>query len=707
MDRRQPNGRQIILLLGAVCFVCGLPGLRTVAGDAGSGHVPSIHQRQLEQFANVPVGHYTQIARPERTRLLTHTVYGWYPYWMGDTYLNLDWDLISHISFFSMEATATGQITNDHSWPQNWSGLIATAQNAGVTITLTCTLFNSGDINTLIGSGTYRTNLITHLIAECQAGGAQGVNIDFEGSNLNAGNLVTFMTELRAAFDAAIPGAHISMASPAVDWTGSFDYDALAAQCDTLIPMCYDYHWSGGSPGPVSPLTAGTVWSQWCVEWTVNDYMAYGAPAGKISIGVPYYGYDWVVDGDPSTYPVPDGVGDADPRIYSYIQNSHGGYTKYWDSHSQTPWYYYWSGGSPRQVWYDDAVSLGLKYGMVLDESLNGIGIWALGYDDGYTDLWDVIETHFTASVTPTPTPTYTAAPTHTPAPTYTPVPTDTPIISPTPTATPEPTPVMAIVDNQDPGCSTTGGHWVTGTYGATYGPDKLYSSEGTGSGAATFETALPMGEYRITARTQDSRGTESQWCDSVRVRVDNTVPVELSAFSATVLRGTVILRWRTESETHNLGFAVERSRDRQHWHQIAFVSGHGTTAEPRDYTYEEKPGNGTVFYRLRQIDQDGSTHDSEILAVTVHPPESFELSVSPNPFNASTRLSYQVLEPGTVRIEVFDSRGRRVARLKEAFQEPGAYSIMWDAEHVGSGTYFIRLEQSTQSLVQKCVVLK
>lgn len=224
---------------------------------------------------------------------------------------------------------------------------------------------------------------------------------------------------------------------------------------------------------------------------------------------------------------------------------------------------------------------------------------------------------------------------------------------------------------------------------------------------ATVPHTFVEEGEYRITARTQDSRGTESQWCDSVRVRVDNAVPVELSAFSANALRGTVILRWRTESETHNLGFAVQRSGDRQTWQQIAFMSGHGTTVEPHDYTYEDEPGNGTVYYRLRQIDQDGSTHDSKILTVTVQHPESFELSISPNPFNASTRIHYQVPESGTVRIDVFDSRGRQVAQLEEAFQAPDSYSITWDAAQVGSGTYFIRLNQSSQSLVQKCVVLK
>ncbi|MBN1355808.1 hypothetical protein JXA40_06000 [bacterium] len=402
------------------------------------GQYVSIHQMELEKYRNISPGRHTRSIIPERKRDLTHTVYGWYPYWMGDDYLNLQWDLLSHISFFSLETNSNGNITDAHGWPGSWTGLIDTAQAAGVTLTITCTLFDSGAINTLIGHSGYRNTLITNLIDACSDGGATGVNIDFEGSSLNPENLVTFMQDLRAALSAAIPGSHLSMATPSVDWTGCFDYDRLAAACDDLIPMCYGYHWGGGSPGPVSPLTAGSVWAEYCVEWTVNDYLVYGTPRDKLAIGVPYYGYDWEIIGDPSVYPAQDAPGNATARTYEYILNNHGGYAKYWDPHSQTPWYYYYDGADPRQVWYDDGVSLGLKYDLVLDEVLDGIGIWALGYDGTYPDLWNAIETHFSVPVPPTatpmsptstpilPTPTVPASPS--PFPTYTAIPTHTPV---------------------------------------------------------------------------------------------------------------------------------------------------------------------------------------------------------------------------------------------------------------------------------------
>ncbi len=469
--------RGVCFLVGWMTF-CSVHALGSGWRSHEFGDIVSIHSRQLEQFRGMEPGSHEGVTVPRRDRWVTHTVYGWYPYWMGDAYLDLDWNLLSHVSFFCLEATSTGAVSADYGWPENWTGLIGTAQAAGVPLTVTCALFDSGAINTLLGNLTYRSNLISNLLQACMDGGAVGVNIDFEGSNLNAGNLVVFMQELRAAFDAVIPGAHISMATPAVDWTGSFDYDQLAVVCDNLIAMCYDYHWSSGNPGPVSPLSAGTMWSQWCVEWTVNDYITYGMPRSKLAIGVPYYGYDWPTVEDPPVYPPPatrNGAYQTGARYYNYIRNNHGGYTKYWDDHSQTPWYYYYNASVPRQVWYDDHVSLGLKYDLVLQENLSGIGIWALGYDRGYVELWDQIESHFGSSVTPTPAPTVT------------------------------PSPFAVIVDNSDPECEVIGGSWSVGSYGETFGPDKLYCLSGTGSGSVQYSAVLPDGRYSVSAWVNDA----------------------------------------------------------------------------------------------------------------------------------------------------------------------------------------------------------
>jgi len=84
-------------------------------------------------------------------------------------------------------------------------------------------------------------------------------------------------------------------------------------------------------------------------------------------------------------------------RTYAYIQNNYiGTYPRNWDPEGFNPYFIYQSGPDWRQAWVDDEISLGHRYDMVKQKAIGGIGIWALGYDNGYTQLWDLIYEKFT-----------------------------------------------------------------------------------------------------------------------------------------------------------------------------------------------------------------------------------------------------------------------------------------------------------------------
>ena len=76
-------------------------------------------------------------------------------------------------------------------------------------------------------------------------------------------------------------------------------------------------------------------------------------------------------------------------------------YGKLWHSTSQTPWYHYNNNGW-NQGWYDDSLSLSLKYDFALFNDLKGVGIWALGYDDGRPELWELLHAKFGDTAPPT-----------------------------------------------------------------------------------------------------------------------------------------------------------------------------------------------------------------------------------------------------------------------------------------------------------------
>ena len=73
-----------------------------------------------------------------------------------------------------------------------------------------------------------------------------------------------------------------------------------------------------------------------------------------------------------------------------------------------------------------------------------------------------------------------------------------------------------------------------------------------------------------------------------------------------------------------------------------------------------------------------------------------FLMEAFPNPFNSMTAISFKLQAASHVELKVFDISGREVASLVDGHLSSGAHEVVWDAEGMGSGVYFIRLEQQS-----------
>jgi hypothetical protein len=181
------------------------------------------------------------------------------------------------------------------------------------------------------------------------------------------------------------------------------------------------------------------------------------------------------------------------------------------------------------------------------------------------------------------------------------------------------------------------------------------------------------------------------------------TIPVELTAFTASTSGESVDLRWSTASETNNAGFDVERSTDGETFTAIGFEPGVGTTEEAQSYRFvdREVPFATTLFYRLRQVDTDGTFEYSPVVEVEVTPSAVALLPVAPNPVSTSARLRYELPEATTVRLQVFDLLGRRVATLASGEKPAGRHEVSWRSAGLASGTYFVRLQAGSTAQTQ------
>jgi hypothetical protein len=186
-------------------------------------------------------------------------------------------------------------------------------------------------------------------------------------------------------------------------------------------------------------------------------------------------------------------------------------------------------------------------------------------------------------------------------------------------------------------------------------------------------------------------------------------IPVELTSFVGSAVNGSVVLNWATATEVNNSGFEIQRSADRINFSNIAFVPGFGTTTEPRNYSYTDNSvSNGTVYYRLRQIDYNGAFAYSEIVEVDVSAPIEFALMQNyPNPFNPSTVISYSLPQNSSVTLKVYDVLGNEVAALVNQTQSAGKYDVRFDASGLSNGIYFYTIKADDFNSTKKMILIK
>ncbi len=186
-------------------------------------------------------------------------------------------------------------------------------------------------------------------------------------------------------------------------------------------------------------------------------------------------------------------------------------------------------------------------------------------------------------------------------------------------------------------------------------------------------------------------------------------LPVELTSFTALVTKYNVQLNWKTATEMMNHVFEVERSLDKSNWEKVGFVQGNGNSNSPKQYSFEERiNGAGNLFYRLKQIDTDGTAEYSEPIEVLVAMPRMVELHQNyPNPFNPVTNISYSLPERTSVLLRVFDVSGQLVQTLVHGFQEAGVHTASFNGEALPSGMYFLNLQTPSGMETRKIQLIK
>ncbi len=377
---------------------------KNVVGIAGQNNLPQVYI--TEQSLSIDKAFN---ATPNQIKLTVNgqfkkEVFGYMPYWAVSKADDINIKVLTSVSYFGLDVNSKGEIVKSgdawNTW-QNDPNLVAFIRKLKknrVKAMLTFKSFSNQDIEGLLNSPDSNRQFINNVLYQVSSKSLDGVNLDFEYSGTPSeqtrDKFSILVSNLNQALKQQYPKSILTISTYVTSGTKKdlFDIDLLSQNSDGLVIMGYDFSTPNSSlAGAVSPLGGS---SQNLTSF-IDAYLE-TVPPEKIILAVPYYGYDWqtkdrsensAVEGDRSTVGV---------LPYAVIMDATRNTTINWDEDSQTPWYSYVdNSGQNHVVHFENTRSLGIKYDLVNKKKLQGVGIWALGFDGRNTDLAQLLADKF------------------------------------------------------------------------------------------------------------------------------------------------------------------------------------------------------------------------------------------------------------------------------------------------------------------------
>ena len=258
--------------------------------------------------------------------------------------------------------------------------VIPTVQNFGATN------FDTTIIHQIIQDPLLRAKHVSELVSLVLSQSYDGIDIDYENlSSADQTAFSAFITELKQALQqhqkqlSVTVYAKVSANTP---WSGpgAQDWTSLVPQVDTLKVMVYDYHWASYQACPISPI-----------DW-LNDVLKYARSvpgiAGKVMIGLPFYGIDWPTGQSGREVMNADAMSIINQQLISVLSRSNvdqssdpycGAYNMNVEEH-----FTYLKNGINHTVYFQDATALHERL-IKIDQYrdiVKGVTFWRLGGED-------------------------------------------------------------------------------------------------------------------------------------------------------------------------------------------------------------------------------------------------------------------------------------------------------------------------------------
>jgi hypothetical protein len=238
----------------------------------------------------------------------------------------------------------------------------------------------------------------------------------------------------------------------------------------------------------------------------------------------------------------------------------------------------------------------------------------------------------------------------------------------------------------------------TSGNYDVT-----LYSTNYTNSGGASGWTVMKSPSSSFTWGLNGTCVTTSTPPQTSRTGLNGfsrfavaqsvlPLPIELTSFTGRNEGNYNRLEWMTANETNNDRFDVERSTDGVTFLKIGEVDGAGNSNTLRSYTFNDlHPGAGVNYYRLKQVDFNGTFSHSGIVSIENHFTASVVENVHPNPTGGEVFFDFVTEKSTIIHIVITDMFGRVVVdETRNA--EKGRTAVQTKINEAGNGVYTLKI---------------
>lgn len=365
-------------------------------------------------FANevvpIPENYSAPLAQTKAYTNDRKQVIGFLPSWSIAAGSNIYPEYMDQIIYFGLAMDEQGNIIKSDAknnplveWnylnSEYFKELQASSKETNTKVTVAVRQFDNAKIYTLITNQTYTDNAATQLANLVDEYNLDGINIDFEYFSPDDEPTLQFYNRFLETVTAKIreknPSSLISIDVNAtvVYNDNAYDMVKIGDVVDQIIIMGYDYHTpSSLYAGPVSPIDMTE--DKPSIRKTVQSLEG-RVHKDKIILGIPFYGYEWqTVTEEPYSRVIPNTGATATYARVRELIASRDDVSLDFDKTTLSPRLIYKQNGLIKQIYYEDERSLLEKIKFVELNGLDGIAIWALGYEGDYIEPWHVIKEH-------------------------------------------------------------------------------------------------------------------------------------------------------------------------------------------------------------------------------------------------------------------------------------------------------------------------